>query len=145
MSKPDVESPKVYVDANVLIYFVEGAQAFRVGARRLFAETALRGAVIVTSELSIAECLHGAYKRNDDTLAGNYRELFGAQSLIALVPVSAPLLDSSARLGAALAVKTLDAIHVASAVQIDAEYLVTNDRSMRAPRTMRLRRLAEWL
>jgi predicted nucleic acid-binding protein len=135
---------KLYVDANILIYFIEGNAEFQAMVARVFAEADARGAVLVTSEMSIAECLHGPFKRGDAPLVETYRAFFKDEELIALAPIVVPVLDLAAQVGADLGLKTVDAIHVASAMSAGCDALLTNDRGMRATEPLAIRQLSQW-
>jgi len=69
-----------------------------------------------------------------------YRSFFADEGLVAL----APMLELSAEIGAALALKTVDAIHVATAIVAGCDALLTNDKGLRAPRQLRINQLADW-
>jgi predicted nucleic acid-binding protein len=135
---------KLYVDANILIYFVEGTAELREIVARVFADADARGAVLVTSEISIVECLHGPFKTGNKRLVETWRALFRDEQLIAIAPVLGPVLDVAAQVGAEFALKTIDAIHVASAMSAGCDALLTNDKGMRAPKRLAIRQLAQW-
>ncbi|MBI1867414.1 MAG: type II toxin-antitoxin system VapC family toxin [Methylocystis sp.] len=135
---------KLYVDANIIIYFIEGNAEIQSVVGRVFVDADGRGIPLVTSDISIAECLHGAYKRKNEQLLELYRSFFADDELIALAPVTASILDLSAQIGADYALKTIDAIHVASAIGLGCDALLTNDKGLRAPKQLAVNQLADW-
>ncbi|MFL5259311.1 MAG: type II toxin-antitoxin system VapC family toxin [Hyphomicrobiales bacterium] len=118
-------------DANVFIYAVEGSEAYQNAIRRL-----LSGAdgtfQIITSELTIGECLIGAAP----DLTRIYLELFSNQAAVQLEPVTRIIIEHAAELGGRLALKLPDAIHVVTARNAGCSRFVTNDRRIRVPEPM---------
>ena len=98
--------------------------------------------MLVTSELTVGECLAGAL-RQDRRLAQTYLDLFDRTELLEVADVTRPLVRRAAELGAALRMKLLDALHVATAEALRCEVLLTNDRGIRAPAGIALRHLSE--
>lgn len=64
---------RIYADSNTLIYLVEGSPEFLPFAEKLFRYAGEQGIALVTSEITIAECLHGAHKQGSEALAEEYR------------------------------------------------------------------------
>jgi predicted nucleic acid-binding protein len=123
----------LYLDSNVIIYFIEDRGALRKAASEIILEAQQRGVQLVTSELALAECLHGAYRQQNETLAELYVEFLAGDGMFQLVSLSPPILRTSAKLAALHSTKLLDAIHVASALEIRCQAFVTNDRGIRTP------------
>jgi predicted nucleic acid-binding protein len=133
----------VYVDANIFIYFIEGSPAFEEPARRFFKLANERRVSLSTSELTIAECLHGAHRLQNKSLAQAYLRLFDDAKMIRLVQVDRSILESAASVGAATRTKLIDAVHIASALSVGCDVFVTNDRSIRAPERLKILTPAE--
>ncbi|MBK1839022.1 type II toxin-antitoxin system VapC family toxin [Azospirillum sp. YIM B02556] len=92
---------KIYVDSNVIIYFIEGEEESQRLAETLFEYAETRGIELVTSEVAIGECLYGAYKRGRADSVGWFESLFDDVELFRLLPVEAETLKQAAKLGAA--------------------------------------------
>lgn len=134
---------RLYLDANIIIYFIEGDLELRTAVADVLEQAGARGVSLLTSDIAIAECLHGAFKRKKRPLVELYRSFFADEGLISLAPIAAPVLELSAEIGAALALKTVDAIHVATAIAVGCDALLTNDNGLRAPEGLRIDQLAE--
>ncbi len=119
-----------YFDTNIFVYLVEGSARFRADAAGAFT-AALEAGTIITSELTVAECLYGAFKKSDGRLAGRYRALFKSGSGLIMCPVDQAILDRAAQSGPRLGLKLLDAIHVATAHYAECDAFLTNDRGIR--------------
>ena len=71
----------LYIDANILIYLVLDRGAKRDAVTVILAEAKTRGIFLSTSEITLAECLFGAFKQENEALAGVYRALFLYQTV----------------------------------------------------------------
>jgi predicted nucleic acid-binding protein len=139
------ELNRLYVDANIFIYFVEGEGAERETVTALFVEAAERNVQLVTSEITIAECLRGALKDRDETAASTYRDMLSNGDIVEMVTADPVLYEYAALAGCTFSLKLLDAIHVASAVIGECEGLLTNDKAIRGPEMLRIIQLSDLL
>ena len=122
----------VYFDSNAIIYFVERDDDLRRkidGAFQVIEENKIP---MTTSEIAIAECLHGAHKLKSAALAADYQTLFDDIKAFNLVPVTRGILESAARLAPENGMKLVDAIHYAAAIAAGCDLLLTNDRKFRS-------------
>jgi predicted nucleic acid-binding protein len=133
---------RVYVDSNVFIYFLESAPGMQEAARRIFAIAEKTNAPLITSELTLAECLYGAYKLRDEALAHRYRSLFQQRPALVLAGIDMTVLDAAAKIGPQSGLKLMDAIHVATAVEADCDVFATNDARIRDWRELQVVQLA---
>lgn len=121
---------RVYVDANILIYWLERVEPFCRRTDRLLDRVALRGATLATSEVSIGECLRHPFRHDNADLITLYETLFAGDE-IETIPVDRPVLFRAAEISGTTGLKLFDAIHVASAAAARCAVLVTNDRRIR--------------
>lgn len=138
-----LQASRLYLDANIIIYLQEGAPEIQEAVVTVVSSAVSRGAVLVTSEISIVECLHGALKRKNNALAQSYRAFFADEKAIATTPVRAAILELAAEVGAEYGLKTIDAIHVASAMATGCDMFLTNDMRLRAPTDLVVVRLSD--
>ena len=131
----------VYLDTNALIYLTEGTEAFRSGLEPLLRTASSAQARLVTSELAITEVLVAPLRHRDDALIAAYDELF--ESFVTAVPITRSVLVRAARLRAATQrLRTPDAIHLAAALDLAAQWFVTGDAGITVPSPMRRHLLA---
>ncbi|CAN7560637.1 type II toxin-antitoxin system VapC family toxin [Neorhizobium sp. LjRoot104] len=133
---------KVYVDSNVLIYYVDGSPAFKS-----LAEDAVMAFIgsewrLFSSEITFGECLRGV-PRDAPDVSAVFVAILSNADFISLEPVSLALIKRAAVLGSELNMKLIDAIHVASAEALQCEVFLTNDRGIRAPAGIELRYLSD--
>lgn len=132
---------RVYVDSNVLIYYVDGLPETKSLAESALAALIRGGSTLFSSEITLGECLRGA-PRDAPDVSAIFLALLSNGSFISLEPVSLTLIKRAAELGAELNMKLIDAIHVATAEALSCDVFLTNDRGIRAPAAVALRYLS---
>jgi len=123
-------SGSVAVDANVVIYAVQGDSAYEPLLRPLWRALWAGSITVVCSELLLCEVLTGALKNDDARLAEAF-EAFLASPGWELLPISREILRNAARLRASLRLRTPDAIHAATALRAGCAMFLTNDPHFR--------------
>lgn len=124
---------RIYFDSNIFIYTIEKHTAYIHHLTRLFAEIEANGQLVVTSELSFAECLVGARKARSRELEQLYEALLTSRDTIHMEPIDRKILHAAALHAGDGAAKLADAIHVVTALEHDCEVFFTNDKRVRAP------------
>lgn len=127
-----IQGPRVYLDTNVFIYGIEGFERFEDEIDALFSAVDRGGVEAVTSELTRAEALVKPFREGNTTLQQIYQEVLQNRASFHLVPVARSLLVESARLRASIGLRLPDAIHLASAREMECSTLVTNDDGFKA-------------
>lgn len=118
----------VYLDANLLVYIVESHQRYRPVLETLLQQAQANGVRLITSQLSVLECLVIPMRANNHTLIEAYRRALTASDLI-LIPITLDVLMEAASLRAKhLSLRTRDAIHWATMRTQRANLLLTNQR-----------------
>jgi predicted nucleic acid-binding protein len=135
----------LYLDSNIIIYLVEDRGAKRDAVTDVLAEAQTLGIILATSEITLAECLFGAYLQENEALAGVYRELFSGDGIMRLILCQSIIFEDAARRGAALSLKLVDAIHIASATHFGCDAFLTNDKGVRGPATLKIIQLSDLL
>lgn len=126
-----LKGKKIYFDANVFIYLLEGfppAQAQLSILANLIENHEIQ---VCTSELTIAELLVKPYakKANVDT----YLELFRAAQWLEALPIGKEILIQAAKMRAyKKSLHLPDAIHLATALYHQCDGIISNDRVWKA-------------
>lgn len=123
---------KICIDANVVIYFVEGSVAFQDMAEQVFAFADENSIPLLASEIAVAECLYGAHRLERPELAEKYQWIFRESDMIRLIPVEIEICEAAARIGAQNRLKLVDAIHLATAATAGCDVFVTNDKGIKS-------------
>ena len=121
---------RVYLDANVFIYALEGNSDVADPLRELFGLFRHRRGTGVTSELTLAEVLAGA----SDAQRRNYLNLIVGSRIFDLQPVSRDvLIETAAYRRQAGMPKLPDAIHVVTAIRADCRTILSADVGLKLP------------
>jgi predicted nucleic acid-binding protein len=130
----------VLVDSSALVYMVEGegSSPRRAAVERFFEEAASRGSRLVASTIVWTELLEGPLSAGESELAAAYRSILADSSRIALREVDVAVAEAAAELAAALPgskrrrLSSGDLLHIATAIEIGASAILTNDEAWRA-------------
>jgi predicted nucleic acid-binding protein len=120
----------VYVDTTTVIYTVERLPTYWPLLQPLWLAAQTRSIGVVTSELTLMESLVGPLKNGDPALEAAFElMLLGADTR--LLPITQPILREGARLRATTKLRTPDAIHAATALNVGCALFVSNDVDFR--------------
>ncbi len=128
----------VYLDACTLIYLVEGDVALVESVVRIIDRDDVR---LVTSQLTRLECRVQPLRVGDVDLLGQYERVFAAADL-SLIEVTEAILEGATEIRAKLGLKTPDAIHAATAIEVGADLFVTGDDAFTRVRELRVELVA---
>lgn len=139
-----LKGQRVYLDANVFIYALEGVEPWADPLRDVFSGLESGALMAVTSCLSLAECLVRPFALAREDLVHMYRLALSQRPYLEIAPVHAEVLVSAARLRAQLGFKLPDAIHTATAIMHGCTALLTNDTGFRRAPGIKLFLLSDW-
>jgi predicted nucleic acid-binding protein len=134
----------LYLDSNILIYLVEGNVELGDLVLAAFREIENNNIVLYTSEITVTECLNGAYRAGLEELAQKYLELLSSEEFIILLPVDSDVCIEASRIGAEHRLKTVDSIHLASATLAGCQALLTNDGGFKSTKNVQTIQLSEF-
>jgi len=123
---------RVYFDVNIFIYAVEPTsdmQAYFATVTKLFEMALVRDIIAMTSELTLAEALVGAYK-NNQPLVDIYEEMIKDRYELVVYPINRQVLTTAALLRSQQKIALADAIHVATALNQHADFFITQDKRL---------------
>lgn len=121
---------RLYLDASAIIYGIEGAPALRnILIARLAHAEEMEGGIVFTSRLSRLECRVKPLRDRDAELLKKYDEFF-TRGRLAVVEISAPIVEKATELRAGYGFKTPDAIHLATAIAQQADLFITGDAAL---------------
>jgi predicted nucleic acid-binding protein len=120
----------IYIDTPVLIYSIEWNPEYYSLLQPLWLKFQTGEIQIISSELILMEVLVLPLRNNDTFLLNAYEELLLSENM-QLLPISQPVLRQAASLRATTNLKTPDAIHAATALSLNCNQFITNDKGFR--------------
>jgi uncharacterized protein len=118
---------KIYLDACIVIYFVEKHPAYAGNIEALINNLTVND-TLCFSPLIRLECLVMPLRTNDTTLQGHYESFFKAQEML---EIKVERFDEAAKLRADFSsLKTPDALHLATALHHNCDEFWTNDNRL---------------
>ena len=120
----------VYVDANAIIYSVERVEPYRSLLAPMWEEARAGRFTLASSELVALETLVRPLRDGNAHLEMLFRSILAAAEMD-LIPATLTTWEDAARLRAETGLATPDALHAASALQVECTLFVTNDTDFR--------------
>jgi predicted nucleic acid-binding protein len=133
------EPPRVYVDANILIFSIEKNPEWEPLVRPLMAAMDATTLTVVSSELTYAEVMVKPLAEGWQVAIDRYEDVFGPGSPLTIIPVGRQILHAAATLRGQHHLKLADAIHLASAISARCRVLVTHDGPLGQAAAMHMR------
>ncbi len=143
MNSDVAEARKLYIDSNVIIYYVEGDEENQRRADALFEYAENNDIPLVTSEITVGECFYGAYKRGRGGSVERFESIFEDVGIFDFIPVEIGIMKHAAKIGAANKLKIIDALHFASAVDVECDVFITNDKGIKSTNVLKVVQLSE--
>jgi predicted nucleic acid-binding protein len=128
----DFASKTVFLDTAPLIYFMEGHSAYQPVLARLFALNDEGVFSFVTSSVTLLEVLVKPLREGQTAIAQQYRDILTTAAGIEVFDVTSAIAEQAAQLRAKYNLRTPDAIQVATAIELGADYFLTNDNRLKA-------------
>lgn len=126
----DLVGSKVYLDTNIFIYALEGFDLYRSLLIDLFEKIDRKSILAFSSELSLAEALVKPYQLKNEALEKKYEAFIQDSESITLIPIHRDLLKKAAQLRSTLQLKLPDAIHLATALLCNCQFILSNDQDL---------------
>jgi predicted nucleic acid-binding protein len=123
---------KICLDTMVFIYAFEDHPVYGSFLQSLFRSVEQGELEAVTSTLTLTECLAQPYRKKDMALVARYKVLFRNFPHLAVLPLDEEVAERTALLRGRYALRTPDAIQMATALVAKADAFVTNDTGLPA-------------
>lgn len=125
-----IAGQRIYLDANIFIYAMEEIAPWAQSTCRLLEAIDAGRCTAVTSELTIAECLVKPFELGRSDVVETYLDLLRSRGALTIAPISREILVAAAEARAAHGLKLPDAVHVATALNTQCAFMITNDRAL---------------
>lgn len=120
----------VYWDSMLFIYLIEGNPDYAPRVRSIYKAMERRGDILCTSVFTLGEVLTGPRKLGASDVVNQIRDFFLNGNKVDLIPFDVAIADKYSEIRATTAVKSADAIHLASASDFGVELFLTHDKSL---------------
>jgi len=119
---------RVYLDANTIIYAVEGLPNFANLRTGLLDPLDAGVVTAVTSELTLIETITGPRKAGKPDDEAAFRKFLTPSANLLMLPLTLPIVEKVIELRARFGFKTPDAIHLATGMLAGCDLFVTGDQ-----------------
>jgi predicted nucleic acid-binding protein len=121
---------RVYWDAMIFVYLIEGHPAYAPRVRAIYEEMVRRGDLLCTSVFTLGEVLTGPRKVGALEVVDRTRDFFLRSGRVELLPFAVATADRFSVIRSSANVKAADAIHLACAAESGVELFITHDKSL---------------
>ena len=129
----DLLGAHVYLDANIVIYFMEGGSPFSTVVGALALESAARRVDCRTSLLTLTDVLAGVARTEDPGPVQRVVDFFEGGGFFGVLETTPKAYFLAGIARGRMRIKTPDAPHLATALDHDCRYFLTNGRRLRSP------------
>lgn len=125
-----LQGQRIYIDANVFIYFLEKSPVFFPVVAEVLGASSQHQVFAYTGDAAVAEVMAGIYRLDKPALTKQCKAFFGNPHLLTVVRHDAKSFDLATLLVARQRFKLIDSLHLATALQHSCKALITNDAGM---------------
>ena len=129
---PRLKGQRVYIDANVFIYFLEKSAVYFPVVAELLSASAQHQVFAFTGDAAVAEVMVGIYRQDRPSLTAQCKSFFANPQLLSVVRHDAEVFELATLMVAKQRFKLIDALHMATAISHGCKALITNDEGMRS-------------
>jgi predicted nucleic acid-binding protein len=122
----------VGLDTAPLIYFIEKTPEFYSRVRPFFLAMQRGDFEVVTSTVTVTEVMVKPFRLGDAALVKTYRDILHRTAHLRIVPFTDDIAEIAAHLRADHKIQTPDAIQIATAMSVNADFFLTNDAELPA-------------
>jgi predicted nucleic acid-binding protein len=125
------DNKAVYLDTALLIYYLEENPTYSNFLNLLFKKNEAGDFIFYTSVITLTEVLTLPVKLGKLELAKQYEFFLTSTQTLKLIRVNETIARLAAQLRADYAIRMPDAIHLATAIEIKADWFLTNDIALK--------------
>lgn len=125
------DNKAVYLDTAPLIYYLEENATHSSYLNQLFKKNEAGEFIFYSSVVTLTEVLTLPFRQGNVELAEQYQYFLSETQTLKLIPVNLPIAKLAAKLRAEYGIRMPDAIHLATATEIKADWFLTNDIALK--------------
>ena len=123
----DLKHKNIFLDTAPLIYFIEGNSQYQEKLEQIFKSNDNGDFAFIASSITLLEVLVKPLKEGRNELAKKYINILTGAKGIEVFEITNDIAIKAAELRAKYNLKTPDAIQLATAIECNADYFLTND------------------
>jgi Predicted nucleic acid-binding protein, contains PIN domain len=127
-----LNAKKIFLDTAPLIYYIEENPLYTGVLNDLFTTGKTKKNQFISSVVTLIEVLVLPLREGKTELAETYKQILTGSHSIEIVDINVDISVIAARLRADKALKTPDAIQVATAIYTSSDYFLTNDKRLKS-------------
>ena len=121
-----LKGQRVYLDANVFIYFLDQYEKYLPVVIPIMQAAFDRHFLAFTGHAAIAEVMVHPYRNGSPEIIARFKQFFGSDFL-SVVDHSGEQFDAAAMIAGQRKMKLVDALHLATALHANCRFMLTND------------------
>lgn len=121
---------RLYLDTNIFIYAVEGNATFRSQVASLFSYIDNPDILVIGNQTLLTELLVQPYKTGNTQVADIYLQMLDKNTSFKLVDIDRNTALKAVQIRADYGLKSIDAIHIASAIVHGCTAFISNDQRL---------------
>ena len=122
----------VFLDTAPLIYFIEGHSEYQHKLKKLFELNDDGYFKFIASSITLLEVLVKPLKVNEPKVVEQYKNILTNAEGIDIFDITTPITIKAAEIRAKYNIPTPDAIQVATSIEREADYFLTNDNRLKS-------------
>jgi predicted nucleic acid-binding protein len=133
----------VFLDTAPLIYFIEGHSQYQQKLKQLFALNDEGDFRFLSSTITLLEVLVKPLKVGENKIVEQYKTILTNAEGIDIFEITIHITIKAAELREKYNIRTPDALQVATAIERQADYFLTNDLRLKSVKEIKLVTLSE--
>jgi len=133
----------VFLDTAPLIYFIEGHSQYQKKLKRLFALNDAGYFKFLSSPITLLEVLVKPLKEGENKIVEQYKRILINAEGIDIFDITIPITIKAAEIRAKYNLHTPDTLQIATAIERQAEYFLTNDLRLKSVTEIKIITISE--
>jgi predicted nucleic acid-binding protein len=131
MMLPFKNGSSVFLDTMVFIYHFEANPGYKELTTEIFSSIEAHHFEAYTSTITVSELLHSPYKKGNLFLAREYKSLLNNFPNLSVLDIDLSCADIAAVISSKYSLDLPDALQLACAIDVKADYFITNDKKLK--------------
>lgn len=127
-----IKGKRVYVDANIFIYFLDRSEQYFDVVAQFFQCFDAGQSFAYTGDAAVAETLYKPYQVDDVMRVSEFKAFFANDEFLTVLPHTTKVFELAGELAPKRGMKLIDALHYATAALAGCSIILTNDAGFKS-------------